>query len=262
VNLWDALVLGLLQGATEFLPVSSSGHLVVGQILLGLDLPGVQFEVAVHVATLVSVVLVYRARIRELASGVFRGDPEALRYVGLLFAASLPIVLVGAFFRPMVEGFFESPFVPAVGFLVTGTLLWTTQTALKRRDWPGLSLSVAVAIGLAQAIAVVPGVSRSGSTVVMALWLGVEAKEAAAFSFLMAIPAIAGAAVLQLLGTTIPGAGIAVEALVFGSVVAAVTGIVAIRAFVSFLARRTFHRLAIYCWSLGLGFLAYLITVG
>jgi undecaprenyl-diphosphatase len=119
-----------------------------------------------------------------------------------------------------------------------------------------------VAIGVAQALAVVPGVSRSGSTVVVALWLGVEAEEAAAFSFLMAIPAIAGAAVLQVLGTADPGAGIAVEALVLGSAVAAVTGVVAIRAFVSLLARRTFHRFALYCWSLGLGFLAYLFVIG
>lgn len=262
MSLWDALVLGFLQGATEFLPVSSSGHLVLGQVLLDLDLPGVQFEVAVHVATLVSVVLVYRARIRKLGGGVFRGDPEALRYIGLLFAASLPIVLVGAFFRSAVEALFESPFVPAVGFLVTGALLWTTRAALKRKDWPGLSLPVAVAIGVAQALAVVPGVSRSGSTVVVALWLGVEAEEAAAFSFLMAIPAIAGAAVLQVLGTADPGAGIPVEALVLGSAVAAVTGVVAIRAFVSLLARRTFHRFALYCWSLGLGFLAYLFVIG
>lgn len=259
---WDAVVLGFLQGATEFLPISSSGHLVVGQILLDLDIPGVQFEVAVHVATLLSVVLVYRARIGKLLVGAVGRDAEALRYVGLLFVATLPVVFVGGIFRSGIEGLFESPFVPAVGFLVTGSLLWTTRAALRREHWPGLGMKVAVAIGVAQAFAVIPGVSRSGATVVVALWLGVAAEEAAAFSFLMAIPAIAGAAVLQLWGSTNPDTGLLTGSLILGSVVAAVTGVLAIRVFIEFLARRTFHRFAVYCWSLGLAFLAYLFTVG
>ncbi len=262
MNLWEAVFLGFLQGATEFLPVSSSGHLVVGQALLGLDIPGVQFEVAVHVATLVSIVLVYHGRIGRLIGGALSGDAKAWSYIGLLVVASLPIVVVGAFFRHWVEALFESPFVPAVAFLVTGTLLWTTRSALRREHWPGLSLMAAVAVGLAQAVAVVPGISRSGATVVAALWMGVEAEEAAAFSFLMAIPVIAGAAVLQLWGTAGTGAGLSAGALILGSVVAAVTGVVAIRAFVTFLARKSFHRFGIYCWALGAAFLAYLFSVG
>jgi len=261
MSLWEAVFLGFLQGTTEFLPVSSSGHLVVGQALLGLDIPGVHFEVAVHVATLVSVVLVYHARIRKLIRGAFGGDAQALRYIGFLVVATLPIVAVGAFFRQAVEALFESPFVPAVAFLVTGTMLWTTRRAFRRESWPGLGMGTAVAIGLAQAFAVVPGISRSGATVVMALWMGVEAEEAAAFSFLMAIPAIAGAAILQLWGTTESGVGLAGGALILGSVVAAVTGVLAIRAFVAFLARQTFHRFGVYCWALGAAFLVYLVAV-
>ncbi len=262
MSLWEAVFLGFLQGTTEFLPVSSSGHLVVGQALLGLDIPGVQFEVAVHVATLVSVVLVYHGRIRKLIGGALSGDAHALRYLGFLVVASLPIVFVGAFFRHSVEALFESPFVPAVAFLVTGTMLWTTRRALRRESWPGLGVMAAMAIGLAQAFAVVPGISRSGATVVAALWMGVEAEEAAAFSFLMAIPAIAGAAVLQLWGSTDAGTGLAGGALILGSVVAAVTGVVAIRAFIAFLARQTFYRFGVYCWALGAAFLVYLVSVG
>ena len=262
MSLWEAVFLGFLQGTTEFLPVSSSGHLVVGQALLGLDIPGVQFEVAVHVATLVSVVLVYRARIGKLVVGALGGDAHSLRYIGLLALATLPIVVVGAFFRHGVEALFESPFVPAAAFLVTGTLLWTTRRALRRESWPGLGVMAAVAIGLAQAFAVVPGISRSGATVVVALWMGVEAEEAAAFSFLMAVPAMAGAAVLQLWGTTDSGAGLSAGVLIPGSVVAAVTGVLAIRVFVAFLARGTFHRFGVYCWVLGAAFLAYLVSVG
>ena len=262
MSLWEAVFLGFLQGATEFLPVSSSGHLVVGQTLLGLEIPGVQFEVAVHVATLVSIVLVYHDRIRGLVRGAIGGQSHALRYVGFLALATAPVVVVGAFFRDSVEALFESPFVPAVAFLVTGALLWTTRRALGRESWPGLGLLAAGVIGLAQAFAVVPGISRSGATVVAALWMGVEAEEAAAFSFLIAIPAIAGAAVLQLWGATDAGASLTGGALILGSVVAAVTGVLAIRAFVAFLARKTLHRFGIYCWALGAAFLIYLVSVG
>ena len=262
MSLWEAVFLGFVQGSTEFLPVSSSGHLVLGQALLGLDIPGVQFEVAVHVATLVSIVLVYRDRILKLVSGAFGGDARAWRYIGLLVVASLPIVVVGAFFRILVELLFESPLVPAVAFLVTGTLLWTTRAALRRETWPGLGVVAAVVIGLAQAFAVVPGISRSGATVVAALWMGVEAEEAAAFSFLMAIPAIAGAAVLQLWANADPGVDLSAAALMVGSVVAVVTGVVAIRVFVAFLVRQTFYRFGVYCWAVGVAFLFYLVSVG
>ena len=262
MTLWEAVFLGFLQGATEFLPVSSSGHLVVGQALLGLDIPGVRFEVAVHVATLVSVLAVYHGRVRSLALGAVGGERASLRYLVLLAVATAPVVVVGAFFRHEVEALFESPFVPAVGFLVTGTLLWTTRRALLRESWPGLGVWAALAIGLAQAFAIVPGISRSGATVVAALWLGVEAKEAAAFSFLMAIPAISGAALLQLWASTDAGSGLSGGALVLGSLLAAVTGVLAIRAFLVLLERQTFYRFGVYCWTLGVAFLVYLVAAG
>ncbi len=262
MSVWEAVFLGALQGATEFFPVSSSGHLVVGQTLLGLEIQGVQFEVAVHVATLISVLVVYRGRLIELLYGTLRRDGDAWRYVGLLALATLPAAIVGVFFQDAIEGLFESPFVPATAFLVTGVILWSTRRALGREEWKKPGWGVALLIGFAQAFALVPGISRSGTTVAMALWLGVAAEEAAAFSFLMAIPVIAGAAVLQMPDLASQGLTLSGTSLAAGSVVAAITGILAIKAFVTLLARKTFHRFAIYCWALGLGFLLYLFVLG
>ena len=198
MNIWEAIFLGALQGATEFFPVSSSGHLVVGQTLLGLEIQGVQFEVAVHVATLVSVFVIYRGRLIDLLYGMMRRDRDAWQYVGLLAFATLPAGIVGVFFGDAIEALFESPFVPATAFLVTGAILWSTRRVLGRKDGKKPGWGVALLIGFAQAFALVPGISRSGTTVAMALWLGVDAEEAATFSFLMAIPVIAGAVLLQM----------------------------------------------------------------
>ena len=262
MNVWEAVFLGVLQGATEFFPVSSSGHLVVGQTLLGLEIRGVQFEVAVHVATLISVVVIYRGRLVDLLYGTLRRDGDAWRYVGLLALATLPAGIVGVFLRDAIEGLFESPFVPATAFLVTGAILWSTRRTLRREQWKKPGWGVALLIGFAQAFALIPGISRSGTTVAMALWLGVAAEEAAAFSFLMAIPAIGGAALLQIPELASEGLTLAGTALAAGFTVAAITGVLAIKAFVVLLSRKTFHRFAIYCWTIGTAFLLYLFASG
>ena len=243
MTIWEAVFLGALQGITEFFPVSSSGHLVVGQTLLGLEIRGVQFEVAVHVATLTSVVVMYRGRLIDLLGGALRRDGDAWRYVGLLAVATVPAGVAGVFFGDRIEALFESPFVPATAFFVTGAILWSTRRALGREDWKKPGWGVALLIGFAQAFAFVPGISRSGTTVVMALWLGVAAEEAAAFSFLMAIPAIAGAALLQIPELSSGGLTVSGTALAAGSIVAAITGILAIKAFVALLERKAFHHL-------------------
>ncbi len=261
MTIWEALLLGVIQGATEFLPVSSSGHLVIGQVVLGIEVPGVLFEVAVHLATLVSITWVYRERLVELGTGLLARERSALEYVGLLALATVPAGLAGVLAKDQVEALFENPMAPGFALLVTGLFLWSSRGPIGRTVRERPLWTAALVIGVAQAFALVPGISRSGATVVAALWLGVHAKEAAAFSFLMAIPAIGGAAVLQVPDVMQGGAlepGLGWGALVVGSVAAAVTGVLAIRTFVLMLSRKSFHLFAPYCWLVGGAFLAYL----
>jgi undecaprenyl-diphosphatase len=207
---------------------------------------------------LVSVVLVYRERITGLVTGAIARDANAWRYIGLLALATLPAAIVGLGMGSQVEALFERPEVTGVALLITGGLLWTTRAALARRPDAAPGTSQALLIGIAQAFALVPGISRSGATVVMALWLGIEAREAAAFSFLMAIPAIAGAAVLQAPELTAESPGVATDVLWGAAIAAGVTGVFAIRSFVALLRRESFHRFALYCWMVGGAFLVYL----
>jgi len=254
----EAFILGIIQGATEFLPVSSSGHLVMGQALMDIRIPGVGFEVALHVATLLSVLLVYRKRVGELVLGVLKGEKEAWRFLGLLVVATIPAGIIGVGAGDFIESLFEAPAVAGGALLVTGSFLWTTRRALARNPQGKPGVREALLIGFAQAFATIPGISRSGATVVVALWLGIEAEEAAAFSFLMAIPAILGAAVLQLPEVRSGGLGLEAGPLLLGSLAAAVTGILAIWAFVAMLKKKSFYRFGPYCWGVGALFLLYL----
>jgi len=262
VNPIEAAILGFLQGATEFLPVSSSGHLVMGQEILGISIDGIAFEVLLHVATLLSVVVVYRERLFGLARGVFlENDAKAWKYVGLLAIATLPAAVVGILFEDKVDTLFASPTVVVAGLLFTGTILFSTRWVLKRELNAELGVWSAILIGLAQCVAIMPGISRSGSTVVTALWLGISPLEAAAFSFLMAIPTIAGAAVLKFPELSAGLDGVGGGALGTGFIVAGVTGVLAIRLFVKMLKDRSFAHFAWYCWGVGLLFLGWL-TLG
>lgn len=258
MTLWEAILLGVVQGATEFLPVSSSGHLVVTQALLGLELPGISFEIAVHLATLVSIMLVYRERIGALITGVARREPDRLREAGLLVVATLPAAVIGIGAGDALERLFEAPAVVGVCLMATGGILWTSRAALEKNPEGRVdTVRLALLIGLAQSLALLPGISRSGTTVVVALWLGVAGREAAAFSFLMAIPAIGGAAILALPDLA-SGGGVGTTALLVGGVAAAGTGVLAITSFLALLKRQRFHAFTYYLVPLGLFFLGWL----
>jgi undecaprenyl-diphosphatase len=257
VPLWEAALLGLVQGITEFLPISSDGHLVIAQTLLGDDAEGILFEIAVHVGTLLAILVFYRARVLELVRGVFARSPDAFRSAGKLAVATLPAVVVGLFFRDFVEAVFAAPWTAGAGLLVTGTFLVTTKATQLRAHAREPGWGAALCIGCAQALAIAPGISRSGTTLAVAMAFGVAPLAAAEFSFLMGIIAIMGAAVLGLPDALAAPAD-ALRPLWVGALVAAVSGLAALGLLVRLLRARRFHWFAAYTFAAGLAFLAYL----
>ena len=256
MSVLQACLLGLIQGLTEFLPVSSSGHLVLAEAVLGVDAPGVVFEVVVHVATLCAVLWVYRERVSGLAVGVVRGDGPSLAYVGLLGLATVPAAAAGFWARNFFEGMFDRPVAAAAFLLVSGLAAWSIRWSAPRAEDGRPGPGRAVAVGLAQAVAIFPGISRSGLTVATGAGLGVQVVRMAEFSFLLSVPAIGGAALLQVGELEGAARALGAPALALGFAAALVSGIAAIRIFVRMLETRTFHRFAYYCWAVGLAYLA------
>ncbi|MGE5801609.1 MAG: undecaprenyl-diphosphate phosphatase [Gemmatimonadota bacterium] len=261
MNLWQGILLGLVQGLTEFLPVSSDGHLAVIGHVAGVHTPGVFVEVALHVATLGSILVVYGRRFWELVLGVLRRDPEAARYAGLLIVGMIPAGIVGLFLEDLIARAFDSLWAAGLGFLVTAAALLSTRS----RSPDGTSrptLGGAFLIGLAQALAPLPGISRSGMTIASGLLVGLGAVAAADFSFLMAIPLIAGAGLLEARHAVADVALVGAVPLIVAGVVAFLSGVFAIRFLVAMLRRGRFYVFAPYCIAIGLFTLAYALWHG
>ncbi|MCG8591422.1 MAG: undecaprenyl-diphosphate phosphatase [Proteobacteria bacterium] len=257
MNTLEAFWLGLVQGLTEFLPVSSSGHLVMLENLLGVEEEGLLFEVVVHVATLVSVLLFFRKRVTSLVVGALRGERDAWTYAGKLAVGTLPAVALVLLAGDFLEAQYSAPWVTGACLLATGAALWTTRFTLPRAEASEPTWSAALLIGCAQALAILPGISRSGATLTAGLALGVAPTAATEFSFLLGVVAIAGAAVRTLpeLGAADPQA---LRALAVGAAAALVFGIAAIWLFVRLLRSQRFHFFAFYTWAVGAAFLAWL----
>lgn len=253
---WEGIVLGLVQGLSEFLPISSSGHLVLTQWLLGYESPGVAFEVLLHVATLLSVLIVYWRRVMWLLSGMAAGRRDSWRFAGLLILASVPAAIAGLAFRDFFERQFDSPYAVGIDFLITALVLWSTRWVKQTDEERPVSVRTAVAMGLAQVLAILPGVSRSGTTIAAGLWGGVGARAAAEFSFLMAVVVIAGTGLLEAL--RLPGSGVtATPGHVWAFIAALASGIVAIRLLILLLRQGRFYLFAPYCALVGIAILAW-----
>lgn len=260
---WEAVLLGIVQGLTEFLPVSSSGHLVLGQALLGIRVQGVVFEVFVHFGTLVAVLTVFREDVGGLLKAFFRfgwlrqplliTTPENDNYdhrVLHLVVGTLPVVLVGLTFGDTLESAFAHPRFAALMLLFTGLILLLSRVA----GAPSGEMTAvkALAVGVSQVVAILPGISRSGITIATALFTGVNREEAVRFSFLLAIPAIAGAAVLKALELVRSAPGAAeIVSLTLGTVAAYFFGMLAIRWLIAAVRRGHLDRFGYYCLTVG-----------
>ncbi len=254
----QALILGLIQGLTEFLPVSSSGHLEIGKYLLG-DLPeSLNFTVAVHGATVLSILVVFRKDLFVLLKGLFafRWNEETI-YISKLLLSAIPVAIVGVLFKDEVEALFSGK-IHFVGgmLLITGVLLFVTSLvpAGKRK----ISWMDSFVIGIAQAVAVLPGISRSGSTIVTALILGNDREEATRFSFLMVLLPVIGANLLEITsGEFSSGSAVGPTPLLIGFVAAFISGLFACKWMLSLVRKGKLWYFAVYC--LIIGFLALIV---
>ncbi len=291
MNWYEGILLGLLQGLTEFLPVSSSGHLQIGKELLGIEASDdLVFEVAVHAATVLSTIVVFRKQIWSLLKalfvrdGLFRSIAHPSRfndgtdYVLKICVSMIPVFVVGMFFKDAVEGLFNSIYVVAGALLVTALLLFLSDNvsrlkfcgcrACKATEAPagngqaadgngsevcgkasrsGISYIQAFIVGLSQAVAVVPGLSRSGTTIATGLLCGVKRDVIAQFSFLMVLVPILGEAFLEIVGGEMASSTVGALPLALGFVSAFISGLFACRVMISLVKKTKLGWFALYC---------------
>ncbi len=272
---WEAVILGLVQGLAEFLPISSSGHLVLGQYLLGVNetaVGDITFEVFVHFGTTLSILTVYRKRILGIVKDLFgalaargsmgqsisagtvdaeRGGREAsVRISVYVLLSMIPTGILYVLLKDDLEAAFDDPRLVSLMLIVTGVLLLLTR--LRPNPSGVLSPLKAVLVGIAQSVALIPGISRSGSTICTALYLNVDRKEAADFSFIMLLPVVIGATLLKALDMMETGMTVDILPLFLGTLMAYVSGIFAIRAVVILVQRHALQYFAFYCFAVGI----------
>ena len=246
MDLLDALILGILQGMTEFLPVSSSGHLVLGQKFLGIHVPGNAFEVIVHIGTLMSVLVVFWPDIYRLFSEI--RYPYNKKYISTLLLGTIPAVIVGILLKDQITLMFDNIHSVALALIVTGIILVSSKWFLNKKT--DLTLIKGFVIGLAQALAIIPGISRSGATICIGLMMGLSAEEAARFSFLLAIPAITGAGLLTAIN--IDNIPFGMNIIAVGLLSSFLVGWAALKWLLNLLKTGKFHWFGIYCLLLGI----------
>lgn len=248
MKILESIILGLVQGLTEFLPVSSSGHLILFKKLFGIDQEhfGLTYDIALHFATLIAVFIVFWPDIVAILKKPFQ------KLTGLLIIATIPAALVGVFFDDYIEEISQSGGLLGIAFIITALLLYFSQKAKKRAKTVDLmSYSDAAVIGLAQGIAVLPGISRSGSTTSAGLILGMEKESSMRFAFLMSIPVILGSAVLGVKDIISEPAAIEWGPVIAGMISAGVSGYFAVKFMLNFFKKRSLNIFAIYVGILG-----------
>lgn len=248
MDLLQAILLGALQGITEWLPISSSGHLALAQMLMGLQVP-VSFDIMLHLGTLLAVLIYYWKRLLAITLAAIRLDfkSDEGKTALLILAGSIPTAIIGLAFKGFFESMFTSPILLGIALLLTGLVLFSTKFFKGARK---PELLDAIIIGIAQGIAVAPGISRSGWTISAGMARGIEREKAADFSFLLSIPALVGAAAIE--GRKAAFSGLDPLAIAAGVAVAGLVGYASIALLLKLIRRGNFHLFAFYCWLLGL----------
>ncbi len=259
----QALVLGALQGATEYLPVSSSGHLVIAEHLFGFREPTLFFNIVLHLGTLAAVIFYYRGDlvelIRESVLGIgdlVRGESPRIvlnqrpsfQLALLIVLGTIPTAVIGLLFNQTFERMFDSARWTGVMLTVTGTVLFFTRAAPQNPNRK-LGVVTALLIGTVQGLAIAPGISRSGTTIATALFCGIEREEAARFSFLLSIPSIIGALIVESGGAS---NGVGTSAMMAGFVSAVVTGYFCLALLVQLVKMNRLSVFSYYCWAVGI----------
>ncbi len=266
MEIYQGIILGIIQGLTEFLPVSSSGHLVLGQIFFGMTQSQLVFDISVHMGTLLAVLVVYASDIMAMLTSVVRfllkavlfkpvvslfKEDENLQMAGVIIIGSIPTALIGLGLKQFEHVLFTSMILVGCMLIVTGTILWISKgyyyTGSKKSV---LGIKRALLIGIAQGIAVIPGISRSGSTIATGMFLGLDRHKAAQFSFLLSIPAILGAQVLSIKDMMV--SGISIDSVtIYATIASFITGLTALKIFLTLVHSGRFHLFAPYCWFIG-----------
>lgn len=249
MNFLNVAILGIVQGITEFLPISSSGHLVIFQHFMNIK-EGLTLNVFLHFGTLLAVVLVFWEDIWAMIT--FKKEYRKLTYYVII--GSIPAGVIGILFEDLFERLFSKVTVVGFALLVTGTLLWISdRIEIKERNMEDMKLADSIVVGFAQAFAIIPGISRSGSTIVGGLFKGLNRQLAAKYSFLLSVPVIGGATVLKLKDLFTVGMGnITVLELLIGTLSAAIAGYFSIKLLLKLINQEKLSIFAYYCWILGL----------
>lgn len=250
MSIFHAIILGLVQGLTEFLPVSSSGHLIVFPELFGWDVSSVTFDIAIHLATLGAIVVALKDDIAKILKGIAQNNANDKSLALKVIVATIPAVIIGGLFHSIFESF-RSMVVVGIMLIVWGIILFiadeyarrTPRVVLLTEKMPWLAV---VLIGLAQVLAFVPGTSRSGVTMSVGLFAGLSKETAAKFSFFLAIPAIAGAGAVTLIDVIRYGLDVPIPSLIAGFIAAFVAGIFSIRFLLLLIKKWSFAPFAIY----------------
>lgn len=261
----QALLLGLVQGLTEFLPVSSSGHLAIGKALLGVEpSEDLVFEVTVHAATVLATIVVFRKQIWKLLCGLvkFKYNDET-DYIAKICLSMVPVLIVGLFFKDAVEAAFGSLTVVGIALIVTAILLTFSDWKSRRGFSPagvrnGISFWQALIVGIGQALAVIPGLSRSGTTISTGLICGVDRKHMAQFSFLMVLVPILGEAFLDVVGGDFAASSAGTGPLLIGFAAAFLSGLFACKVMIALVRKAQLKWFGLYCLLVGIAVLIFM----